>query len=35
MGLAYQKEVLLVGRIVVGVGIGKFKFSFYRHQDTS
>jgi predicted MFS family arabinose efflux permease len=26
MGLANVKEVLLVGRIVVGVGIGKFTF---------
>lgn len=26
MGLANTKEVLLVGRIVVGVGIGKFIF---------
>jgi MFS family permease len=26
MGLANAKEVLLVGRIVVGVGIGKFLF---------
>jgi SP family myo-inositol transporter-like MFS transporter 13 len=26
MGLANAKEVLLVGRIVVGVGIGKFIF---------
>ena len=29
MGLANVKEVLLVGRIVVGVGIGKFIFLIY------
>jgi SP family myo-inositol transporter-like MFS transporter 13 len=28
MGLANGKEVLLVGRIIVGVGIGKFVFLF-------
>jgi SP family myo-inositol transporter-like MFS transporter 13 len=34
MGLSNQKEVLLVGRIVVGIGIGKFIFSVQRHQNT-
>jgi SP family myo-inositol transporter-like MFS transporter 13 len=34
MGLANQKEVLLVGRIVVGVGIGKFMFSVLSHRNT-
>lgn len=33
MGLSNQKEVLLLGRVVVGVGIGKFIFSVYRHRN--
>jgi SP family myo-inositol transporter-like MFS transporter 13 len=34
MGLANGQEVLLVGRLVVGVGIGKFIYLTYRHYSS-